>query len=158
MGTPCDWRGLSNVQCDEVMAHRMVWWSWVGAVPVCPPVSPCRGASIVQFLHTMRVFWHGNAAMRTFGWAHRRRPYGFVWVDCAQTVDFVWWIACGRLMSLERIACKWLFCLCGIVWKNMMEMGRGGACVPAPVSPCRGAFAQIITIHTLFYFKKEGAG
>ena len=24
-GTPCDWRGLSNVQCDEVMAHRMVW-------------------------------------------------------------------------------------------------------------------------------------
>ena len=61
-------------------------------------------------------------------------------------------------MSLERIACKWLFCLCGIVWKNMMEMGRGGACVPAPVSPCRGAFAQIITIHTLFYFKKEGAG
>ena len=38
-------------------------------------------------------------------------------------------------MSLERIACKWLFSLCGIAWKNMMEMGRGGACVPARVAP-----------------------
>jgi len=35
-------------------------------------------------------FWYGNAAARTFGRAHRRRPYGFVWVDYAQTVDFVW--------------------------------------------------------------------
>ena len=48
MGTPCGWRGLSNVQCDEIMAHRVVWWSLVGAVPVCPPVSPHKGASIVK--------------------------------------------------------------------------------------------------------------
>ena len=40
----------------------------------------------------------------------------------------------GRLMSFGWIACKWLFCLCGIVWKNMMEMGRGGAYVPARVA------------------------
>ena len=55
MGTP---RGLelSNVQCDEVMAHRVVWWSLVGAVPVCPPVSPHKGASIVHSPHTMRAF------------------------------------------------------------------------------------------------------
>ena len=26
---------------------------------------------------------YGNAAARTFGRAHRHRPYGFVWVDCA---------------------------------------------------------------------------
>ena len=39
-----------------------------------------------------------------------------------------------RLMSLGRIVRKWLFCLYGIVWKNMMEMGRGGACVPARVA------------------------
>ena len=38
-------------------------------------------------------------------------------------------------MSLGWIACKWFFCLCRIVWKNMMEMGRGGACVPARVAP-----------------------
>ena len=28
-------------------------------------------------------FWYGNAATRTFGRAHRHRPYGFVWVDYA---------------------------------------------------------------------------
>ena len=43
----------------------------------------------------------------------------------------------GRLMSFGWIACKWLFCLCGIVWKNMMEIGRGSACVPARVPPAR---------------------
>ena len=53
------------------MAHRAIWWRWVGA-------------------------------------------------DCTWTVGVV-----------EGIACKWLFCLCRIVWKNMMEVGRGGACVPA---------------------------
>ena len=56
MNTPCVWRGLSNVQCDEVMAHRMVWWRLVGAVPVCPPVSPCKGASVVKYPRIMRVF------------------------------------------------------------------------------------------------------
>ena len=33
---------------DGVMTHRVVWWRWVGAVPVCPPVSPHKGASIVK--------------------------------------------------------------------------------------------------------------
>ena len=41
----------------------------------------------------------------------------------------------GQLISLERIACKWLFYLCGIAWKNITERGRGGACVPARVAP-----------------------
>ena len=44
-------------------------------------------------------------------------------------------IACGRLVSLGRIVRKWLFCLYGIVWKNITERGRGGACVPARVAP-----------------------
>ena len=47
---------------------------------------------------------------------------------------FIWGIACGRLMSFGWIVRKWLFCLCGIAWKNMMEMGRGGAYVPARVA------------------------
>ena len=38
-------------------------------------------------------------------------------------------------MSFWQIARKWLFCLCEIAWKSMMEMGRGGACVPARVAP-----------------------
>ena len=41
----------------------------------------------------------------------------------------------GRLISFGLITRKWLFCLCGIVRKNMMEIGRGGACVPARVAP-----------------------
>ena len=44
-------------------------------------------------------------------------------------------IAHGRLVSFGWIVCKWLFCLCGVSWKNMMEIGRGGACVPARVAP-----------------------
>jgi len=44
------------------------------------------------------------------------------------------WIARKWLMPFGQIVCKWLFCLCGIAWKNMMEMGRGGACVPARVA------------------------
>ena len=51
----------------------------------------------------------------------------------APTVSFGW-IARGRLALLGWIACKWLFGLCGIAWKNMMEIGRGGACVPARVA------------------------
>ena len=47
--------------------------------PVCPPVSPCKGASIVKFpAHNawcINLFWYGNAAARTFGRAHRHRPY-----------------------------------------------------------------------------------
>ena len=66
----------------------------VGAVPVCPPVSPCKGASIVKIPRTMRdtqtCFWHGNVAARTFGRAHRHRPYDFVWVDCVWVVGAVW--------------------------------------------------------------------
>ena len=34
-------------------------------------------------------FWYGNAAVRTFGRAHRYRPYGFVWVDYTWAVGFV---------------------------------------------------------------------
>ena len=33
-----------------------IWWSLVGAVPVCPPVSPCKGASVVKYPRIMRVF------------------------------------------------------------------------------------------------------
>ena len=92
---------------------------------MCPPVSPCKGASIVHSPRPMRVFLHGNAATRTFGRAHRRRPYAFR----------LGGLCVERLVSFRQIACKWLFCLCGIVRKCITEIGRGGACVPARVAP-----------------------
>ena len=112
ISTPRDWRGLSNVQCDEVRAHRMVRWVLVGAVPVCPPVSPYRGASTVKFpVHNACVFCYGNAAARTFGRAHRHRPYGFVWADYTWAVGVVGKIAGGRLISFGWIAreCRMAF-------------------------------------------------
>ena len=56
-------------------ADCKAWWSLVGAVPVCPPVSPCKGASIVHPRVQCVYFWYGNAAARTFGRARRHRPY-----------------------------------------------------------------------------------
>ena len=83
-------------------------------------------------------FWYGNAAARTFGRAHRHRPYAFR----------LGGLRVGRLVSLEWIARKWLFCLCGIAWKNMMEIGRGGACVPARVAP-QGRIYRSIPTHDM---------
>ena len=40
----------------------------------------------------------------------------------------------GRLIAFGWIVCKWLFCSCGIAWKNITEIGRGGAYVPARVA------------------------
>ena len=78
--------------------------SVVGAVPMCPPASPCKGASTIHPRAQCVYSRYGNAAARTFGRAHRRRPYafclrelrmdvrpyGFVLVDCAWAFDVVW--------------------------------------------------------------------
>ena len=74
---------------------------------MCPPVSPCKGASIGNrcascAMHKHFYAWKsllcgwdvpftdGNAAARTFGRAHRRRPYHFscgsVSQGCRRTV------------------------------------------------------------------------
>ena len=51
-----------GVDCAQ-MVILFVWdvWKnitgWVGAVPVCPPVSHCRGAFVVHPPRTMRVFF-----------------------------------------------------------------------------------------------------
>ena len=54
----CKWLFCLCGMCGKIL--RGV----VGAVPMCPPVSPSRGASIVHPPRTMRVFWYGNAAAR----------------------------------------------------------------------------------------------
>ena len=54
----------------------------------------------------------------------------------------------GRLVSFGKIVRKWLFGLCGIAWKNMMEFGRGGACVPARVAP-QGRIRRSMPAHNV---------
>ncbi|WP_200806364.1 hypothetical protein [Segatella oulorum] len=60
----------------------------------------------------------------------------------APTVPFGW------------IACKWLFGLCGIAWTNMMEFGRGGACVPARVA-LQGRIHRSSPAHNVCIFGME---
>ena len=49
---------------------------------------------------------------------------------------------------------KWLFCFCGIAWKNMMEIGRGGACVPARVA-LQGRIHRSFPAHNACIFGME---
>ena len=74
-------------------------------------------------------------------------------IGTAPTVSFGQ-IAHGRLVSFGRIACKWLFGLCGIAWKNMMEFGRGGACVPARVA-LQGRIHHSFPAHNACVFGME---
>ena len=75
------------------MTRRVVWWRWVGAVPVCPPVSPCKGASIVKFpAHNAYIFGMetplrgrsgghaGTAPTVSFGQIVRKRLISFGWI------------------------------------------------------------------------------
>ena len=53
-------------------------------------------------VHNACIGWYGNAATRTFGRAHRRRPYGFVWADCvwmSALTHFVWKVMCTNVVT-----------------------------------------------------------
>ena len=88
---PC---AIGKYNPDGVMAHRVVWWRWVGA-------------------------------------------------DCTWTVDFVW----GEL-RMDGILFVW------IVWKNITERGRGGACVPARVA-LQGRIHHPFPVHNTCVFGME---
>ena len=50
---------LPNVHYALFCLYGIAWKNMVervGAVPMCPPVSPCRGAFIVHLLRMMRMF------------------------------------------------------------------------------------------------------
>ena len=87
----------------------------VGAVPVCPPVSPHKGASIVQFsAHNAYIFdMETPLRGRSGGHTGTAPTVSFEWITRGWVVSFGQ-IARRRLVSFGRIACKWLFCLCGI--------------------------------------------
>ena len=65
----------------------------VGAVPVCPPESSHKGASIVKFLAHHACIFGMKTPLRGRSGGH---------IGTAPTVSFGW-IARGRLMSFGRI-------------------------------------------------------
>ena len=70
-------------------------------------------------------------------------------------VDVVWVnYARGRLVAFGWIVRRWLFYLCGIAWKNMMEIGRGGAYVPARVA-LQGCIHRSCPAHDVCIFDME---
>ena len=84
---------------------------------MCPPVSPCRGASIVQFLRTMRVFFGmetplrgrsgghaGTAPTVSFGWIAYECRMVFGQIARGRLISFGG-LRVGRLMSFGQIAC-----------------------------------------------------
>ena len=80
------------------MVILFVWGVWknmmeMGRGGACVParVAPQGCIHRSSPAHNACIGWYGNAATRTFGRAHRRRPYGFVWADCAWVVLFVCW-------------------------------------------------------------------
>ena len=88
---------LSNVQCDAVMAHHMVWWRWVGAVPVCPPVSPHKGATIIKYFHEKQ---HSHV-FKMDDW----------WRCCFLYLGF-----CNIFVVLFRQACTAYYLFLGMGW------------------------------------------
>ena len=109
-----------------------------------PPPMCC----VVVFIH-LRM--ETPLCGRSGGHAGTAPTVSFGQITCG-TVDFVWdELRVGRLISFEWITRKWLFGLCGIAWKNMMEFGRGGAYVPARVAPQGRIHRSIPRIQCVFF-------
>ena len=64
----------------------------IGRGGACVPARAAPQGRIRRSIHRVPCvyFWYGNVAARTFGRAHRHRPYGFVWADYEWVVGFVW--------------------------------------------------------------------
>ena len=122
VGDWCRWGGLRvNGYLVCVGLRGKILRRWVGAVPVCPPVSPSRGVSIVHLPRTMHVFFvmemplrgrsggHAGAAPTvSFGWIGGGRLIPFGQITCG------WLVSCGWLMSFGWIAYVILF----VCWEN----------------------------------------
>ena len=70
-------RSIPRTQC--VMYKTYFRYGNAAARPRCPARAHPSFIPCTQCVY----FCYGNAATRTFGRAHRHRPYGFVWGDCA---------------------------------------------------------------------------
>ena len=76
----------------------------VGAVPVCPPVSPCKGASVVKFpAHNACIFGMETPLCGRSGGHTGAAPTVSFGQIAHETVDFVWgWIVHDQRISFGR--------------------------------------------------------
>ena len=91
----------------------------VGAVPVCPPASPHKGAFIVQSPHMICDFCMETPLRGRSGGHIGAAPTYFVWVDCVWVVDFVW-VDYAWVVDAVWVDCVWvvLFVCLFVCWEN----------------------------------------
>ena len=111
---------------------------------MCPPVSPCKGASVVKFPAY-------NACILGMETPLRGRSGGHA--GTAPTVSFGW-ITRGWLISFVWIVREWLFCLCGMCGKILRSV-VGAVPVCPPASPHRGASIVQFPTHNTCIFGME---
>ena len=93
-GVNCTW--------TEFCLYGIAWKNMmgIGRGGACVPVRVALQGRIYRSIPRIQCVcsWYGNAATRTFGRAHRHRPYDFVWADYVWGLVSFGWIACGRLI------------------------------------------------------------
>ena len=107
------------------MAHRVVWWKLVGAVPACPPESSHKGASVVQFpAHNTYIFGMETPLCgRSGGHAGTAPTVSFGQITYGWLVAFGW-IVRRRLVSfLLKIVMKFMAKNFALI-KNILIFGE----------------------------------
>ena len=93
---------------------------------MCPPVSPHKGASIVQILaHNAYIFGMETPLRgRSGGHIGAAPTVSFGWIACECRIAFGQ-IARGRLVAFGQILRKWLMCVVDDMFKIVMECREG---------------------------------
>ena len=118
---------------------------------MCPPVSPCQGASIVKsscMIRDAQIYFGMETPLRGRSGGH---------TGTAPTILNEEWY-CRNVAEIAvgygRIARGWMMPFNGMVQKGMMEIGRGGACVPARVA-LQGRIHRSSPAHNAYVFGME---
>ena len=92
---------------------------------MCPPVSPCKGASIVIPTYNACVLGMETPLCgRSGGHIGTAPTVSFGWIACECRMAFGQ-IARGRLVAFGQILRKWLMCVADDMFKIVIECREG---------------------------------
>ena len=92
---------------------------------MCPPVSPCKGASIVIPTYNACVLGMETPLCgRSGGHIGTAPTVSFGWIACECRIAFGQ-IARGRLVAFGQILRKWLMCVADDMFKIVIECREG---------------------------------